>query len=413
MPGQLRGVGTTAGEFRAHRAEFLAGMARAAGKPVPWPEDVFNPYPFVLPRADVGRLMSLGRAVHAGIHAVVANFARDERIRARYDFDPRLASILAHARSEPYTIGMFRPDFVIDEQGEFRVCEINARFSANGYAINHIVDLALADVTYLPDDVRRIEGMSAIHETMTAELRDGRPVAVVLSSEGGGEIFMLLDGLEYRKAAPSSLSADADEHYVLELDRMELLELSPDVLERIIRNGSRNDVRTLILVHDKRLLSVLSDPSIMRDHVDAEATALLARHIIPTRPANDARDEALANPTDWVLKPSSGGRGVDVWIGGETPRGRWEERLRGEHAAEDTLQRFIPQRRFSIVHLDGDELRESDMNVVGLLPCFEEHVFGPGIFRAGTGSVINVHQQRGEVLPCVTFRSAAAELPLC
>ncbi|HEX7808736.1 MAG TPA: hypothetical protein VF608_08425, partial [Thermoanaerobaculia bacterium] len=341
-----------------------------------------------------------GRAVHAGIHAVVRSFLDDERIQARYALDPRLVDIVRRAKDQPYTIGMFRPDFVIDESGDFRVCEINARFSANGYAINDIVDGALHDVTYLPRDVRRIAGMSSIREVMTAQFRDGRPVAVVLSSESGSEIFLLLRDLDVIRTTPAQLSGDA--HYVLELDRLELLQLAPEMLERIIRQGSRNDVRTLILVHDKRLLSVLSDPAIMRDHVDDEMAALLARHIIATRPASDrdAHEQARAHPEQWVLKPSSGGRGVDVRIGHETSRDEWDARLR-DHAHEDTLQEFVAQKRFPIVHLDGGELRESPMNVVGLLPCFEQHVFGPGIFRAGTGSVINVHQQRGEVLPCV------------
>jgi hypothetical protein len=401
MPGQLRALGRTPDEFRAHRAEFVDAMLRAAGVHVPWPAELFNPYPFVLPHGDVERLMALGRAVHAGIHAVVRNFADDERIRARFNLDPRLTAILERAHDAPYTIGMFRPDFVIDESGEFRVCEINARFSANGYAINDIVDGALRSVTYLPPSLRRIEGMSKIRSAMTSEFRDGHPIAIVLRSESGSEIFMLLAGLECFTIAPSALTIERDPHIVLELDRMELLELNPDVLDHIIRNGSRNDVRTLILVHDKRLLSVLSDPSIMRDYVDATTTRLLTHHIIPTRPAADARDEALTNQDEWVIKPNSGGRGVDVLIGGETPRAEWEARLR-DRVADDTLQRFIKQRRFPILHLADGELRESDMNVVGLLPCFEDHVFGPGIFRAGTGSVINVHQQRGEILPCMT-----------
>jgi hypothetical protein len=408
MRGHLRELGATANEFRAHRAEFLAAMARAAGRSIPWGDELFNPYPFALDEAYVDRLMLFGRAVHAGIRAVVRDFARDERIRERYGLDPRLLPILDRAVNEPYTIGMFRPDFVLDEDGDFRVCEINARFSANGYAINDIIDGTLAALTYLPPDVHRVPAMSAIRETMTRAFRDGRPVAIVLRSESGSEIHLLLADLDTYTIAPADLARDTrDSHYVLELDRMELLDLAPHVLERIIRAGSRNDVRTLILVHDKRLLSVLSDPEIMRDHVDAESCSLLARHIIATRPASDrdAREQALTDREEWVLKPSSGGRGVDVWIGGDTPRAQWEERLR-THAEGDTLQRFVPQRRFTIRHLDGDELRDSEMHVVGLLPCFEEHVFGPGIFRAGTGSVINVHQQRGEVLPCVVARGA-------
>lgn len=399
MRGQLR-LGTTAGEFRNNRAEFIEAMFRAAGVPVPWPADLFNPYPFVLSPAEVQRLMALGRAVHTGIQAVVRNFALDERIRERFALDPRLIAILDRARGMPYSIGMFRPDFVIDEDGEFRVCEINARFSANGYAINHIVDGALRSANYLPPSLRRIEGMSKIQPAMTAAFRDGRPIAIVLRSESGSEIFMLLAGLEWFTIAPASLTLERNPHVILELDRLELLELKPDVLDDIIRNGSRNDVRTLILVHDKRLLSVLSDPAIMRDYVDATTARLLTHHIIPTRPAWQAREEALANQDDWVTKPNSGGRGVDVLIGGETSRDKWEARLRN-HAADDALQRFVKQRRFPILHLADEELRETEMNVVGLLPCFEDHVFGPGIFRAGTGSVINVHQQRGEILPCM------------
>src|SRR5205823_6187212 len=110
-------------------------------------------------------------------------------------------------------------------------------------------------------------------------------------SESGSEIFMLLAGLEWFTITPASLTLERDPHVVLELDRIELLDLAPDVLDRIIRNGSRNDVRTLILVHDKRLLSVLCDPAIMRDYVDAATARLLTHHIIPTRPAQHARDE--------------------------------------------------------------------------------------------------------------------------
>ncbi|HEX7809570.1 MAG TPA: hypothetical protein VF608_12610, partial [Thermoanaerobaculia bacterium] len=60
MLGQLRELATTADAFRAHRTEFLQGMFRAAGRVVPWPEDVFNPYPIALSSESVARLMALG-----------------------------------------------------------------------------------------------------------------------------------------------------------------------------------------------------------------------------------------------------------------------------------------------------------------------------------------------------------------
>lgn len=419
--GQITGSAPTAEVFLRDREELFTRLTAASSAlwtgRLPWRSELFNPYPFAVREGSLPELRALCEAIAEGLRQIVRRYPEDPRICERLRLDPALEEAIAPAAGRPYTIGTFRPDFVIDAEGEVRVCEINARFTANGYVISHLVDAALRAVRYLPPGAGGVRGMRDLPSVMTADLRTWGATAIVLRSESGDEIHALFSGLGAVLARPEELCVEDGAvlvrgepvtHFVLELDRAELPSIDRRALERmILSRRCRNDVRTLSLVHDKRVLSLLSDPTVMADHLPPAQRALLARHIIPTFPATDpaAFASAMDDREAWVLKPSHGGRGVGVRIGHETPRDTWEKCLR-EEADRHTLQRFIPQRRFPIRHLAGGELTETSMNVVGLLPCFEGHFFGPGIFRASTSGVINVHQQRGEVLPCAVLEGS-------
>jgi len=426
--GQARFGPASVTHYLRDRADLYARLEEKAGR-LPWRPEQFNPYPFLVEEDALAELSALCRAVAASLRTIVTRYREDPRIAALLRLDPAVEACLAPAWAMPYSIGTYRPDFVIDEQGVARVCEINARFSANGFVISQLVDAALEGVSYLgstsatfgPARPARVPGMAHLRDVLTEGLRDGRAIALVLASESGDEIHSLLSGIDVVAAAPEDLAISRGEvtargrpvrSFVLELDRSELERIDPAVLDAMIRSGRcRNDVRTLSIVHDKRVLALLCDGAILRDHVDAGDRAILARHVIPTFPATDpaARESALEDREAWVLKPSHGGRGVGVQIGRETPRAAWETAVT-TLAFRSTLQRFVPQRSFPILHVEEGELRETPMNIVGLLPCFERHVFGPGIFRASTASVINVHQRRGEVLPCAVVRGRGSAL---
>ncbi|NWN23175.1 hypothetical protein GY661_25340, partial [Escherichia coli] len=69
-------------------------------------------------------------------------------------------------------------------------------------------------------------------------------------------------GLEGGRLCAAGRTID---HAILEMDRSELPLISGEVLRHLIDTGRYfNDVRTLILVHDKRVLAVLWDDAIRR-----------------------------------------------------------------------------------------------------------------------------------------------------
>ena len=101
---------------------------------------------------------------------------------------------------------------------------------------------------------------------------------------------------------------------------------------------SFNDVRTLILGHDKRILAVLSRPELVADLLDPADVDVLSRHLIPTFHATEVRRcDSLAEPAAWVLKRNSSGRGIDLLVGAACPADAWRQAVldasRGPHGA--------------------------------------------------------------------------------
>ena len=73
------------------------------------------------------------------------------------------------------------------------------------------------------------------------------------------------------------------DQFIFEMDREELRKFEPEVLRQLVLQAKYfNDIRTLILVHDKRILAVLWDEDIMRDYLSAEEYDLLRPWLIPS-----------------------------------------------------------------------------------------------------------------------------------
>jgi hypothetical protein len=100
------------------------------------------------------------------------------------------------------------------------------------------------------------------------------------------------------------------EQFALECDQKELLALPAEVMARLVATKHINDLRTIFLAHDKRMLAVLSSP-ILDDYLSPADAALLRAHVVPTFVCGmdaAARAKALANRTQWLLKPNGGGK---------------------------------------------------------------------------------------------------------
>ncbi|WP_158253699.1 hypothetical protein [Chromobacterium alticapitis] len=378
-----------------------APLASLLGQPplVP-PEQVSRLRVMVTPEY-LERLRGLARVLDTALRAIVAQYFRDERIRAVYGLPPELESILQRASGQRYNPGFYRPDFVYDRDGQPRICEIGARYPLNGWMISHLLDKISAEPT------ERQPGYDAFLDALRELHPSGSTSVIVHAREPGTEIFLLADelrrsGARFLQAHPFELRCSGGQlrvrdqtvdQAILEMDRSELSLLPPAVLTRLIETGAYfNDVRTLILVHDKRVLAVLNQVSIMRDYLPAADYAVLQPFLIPTHivSSQPEAEALLQRPERLIAKLSSGGRGLGARVRHACGEEEWR-RLVLRQWSRYMFQDYIEQREFL------DPASQRRIRLVGMQLCRNGTSYGPGVFRGSDELVINVHQRRGKL----------------
>lgn len=355
-------------------------------------------------------LRALAPLLDAALRGVVDRYFHDQRIRDIYRLPEALEAILRLAARQPYQLGFCRPDFVYDRSGQARICEIGARYPMNGWMItHHFVEACAAQAAGLGLRLQREHGtfldiLEKLHPV-------GARVAIVHAAEQGGEIFCMARALESRgirfiHAHPSSLQLRGGRLYaeaqpidrcILEMDRSELALIPEQALRALICEVPYfNDVRTLILIHDKRVLAVLHDADIMRDVLGEADYRILRRYLIPTWVlANTSECERmLARDGEMIVKRSSGGRGVDTLVRSAVSADQWRQRILQDRAL-DMYQEYVDQ-----CELHEPGLRR-DIKLVGAQLLFNGRHLGAAVFRGSDEPVINVHQNRGNLYPAM------------
>lgn len=131
-----RSSSPSAAEYKAHLGDIQASLTSSAQ----WPHGYnlsANPYPFYMSSARLVELQQLHSALHTALVSIVTNWWSMPRYQAAIPTSPKIERVLRSLVSRrPYaTIGSYRPDFLIPLQkdGALSICEINARFSFNGF----------------------------------------------------------------------------------------------------------------------------------------------------------------------------------------------------------------------------------------------------------------------------------------
>jgi len=404
-----------AATFRRDRAELDKAL-RSVEPAMGWYGERTTPYPLTLGSRDVADLDRLYRVIAAGIQRVIEEYGNDDRLRRVLSLPEPLVELFRRTDGHPYRTGALRPDFLLDLEGVVRVCEVNARFPTNGFLCSYYTNDVVEGLGYLAGaSTQPVPGLRQALDLLASRFEPG-PLVVLLDRQGGTEIFLLIDelrrrGIDARARRPDQLRVERGviiddrervTQFILELERDELLDLPLELFDALVSSErSFNDVRTLILGHDKRMLAVLGDRSIMSDLLDPASVDVLSDHVIPTFHAGDPSiaGRLRADAAGWVLKRNSSGRGIDLLVGGTCDPSIWRHAV--EHEADDrAAQAFVEQLAVSMpVLTEGGELVEQSVNVVGLLPGFDGVPFGPGLFRASAESVINVAGDRGILVP--------------
>jgi hypothetical protein len=389
-------------------------MTQYYGK-LPFEGDTFSAVPVVVKPHYLAQMDRLCQVLNRALVNIVSAYFSDKRIRAIYDLDEEMESILKVAAEMPYTVGLYRPDLLQDENGQARICEIGARYPINGWMISYYLNIICSNSEVMPrEELQAVPGQLEFLQTLYDTFNASKLIILVHDNEKGTEVFNLLN--EFDKKGLSSISASptdfklhngqvtlnnkAVSQFILEMDREELRKFSPDVLHYIIRSGTYfNDVRTLILVHDKRVLAALYDESIMADYLSEEDYLFLRPFLIPTFTLSEAakREEVIHSKQNWLLKQNSGGRGIDIYVKDECTPQTWANVV-DNRWPEYMVQQYVQQQQF-------DYMQNPDVNIVGMLLCYNDRSFGPGLFRGAAGCVVNVHNGRAVIFPQMVLKA--------
>jgi hypothetical protein len=375
----------------------LMRLLAAQGLDVRLYDSAFHPEPFGVTADRLDELRSLQGSLYRAIVAVVTNWPRDARISRVIPLSAAEQDLLAPVAGKPYRPGAYRPDFLHAADGRVMVNEINARFTLNGFLSSMLLNrcVPLLDPTRSP-----LPGLEGVEPALRTRLGEG-PVGVLKSSERGCDIHLFRSrwGSRCEMLTPRELIAQHLARWsavILELHQHELLGEVPAGLRAALAGhpGLLNDLRTILIAHDKRLLALLSTADVLVDYLEADDVARLRRHVVPTWVkglAPQKVDEAQAKPAGWLAKPPRSGKGKGIVVSSRMSPGEWRQTLH-EMPDDWVLQPFVEQELFPITAVRDGDLVAVPMRVVGLLPTLDDQAFGPGLYRASPDDIVNVAQ---------------------
>ncbi|KAJ5641479.1 hypothetical protein N7490_005479 [Penicillium lividum] len=349
--------------------------------------------------------------------------------------------------------GSWRPDFVVAKNScaepgapieTFQITEINARFPFNG----------LLHQVYGQDALGLIEdghnGLTA--GTNTGKVIDGLlglfrhdlPLHFLKGKEPGLDIHMAVDfiqrqiGLTPRFISPQDLRLLPDPHkkgkYMLccmvdpdqvvasslftpegeaveeihqlglELHQHELDVIHPEILRQVSLRCF-NDLRTILLVHDKRMLGIVKeelDHLMARNVLSATQAQALDRGIADTfLPGSKYLDKILylskVSPeirNQFLLKPIRGGKGAGIVFGDEYEPDQWISILKRLQSptlglgGTYVVQRRITARLYDVIlKASGERTRYP---LVGTYHAIHGQLLGFGIWRCSPNRICTV-----------------------
>ncbi|CAG8359023.1 unnamed protein product [Penicillium salamii] len=342
--------------------------------------------------------------------------------------------------------GSWRPDFLveIDEAGleAFRICEINARFCFNGFMHGGFgqdslseFDLESRGLVHCVDGESIPRGLFKLYDNKL-------PLHLIKGEEHGIDIFMFVEfakkrlGIKPRLITPETLriipdfssdsgfklyclaqagstdtiTTDSGElveevrQVGLELHQREINALDPE-MRRQISVRCFNDMRTILLAHDKRMLGLVREELetlVYRKTITHKQAERLHRGITPTiLPGSKALDQFIAAckaeeklHRGYILKPIRGGKGAGILFGDKLASSDWLtllEKMRSPKLERGktlyVVQRQIDQPKYDVLLTEGKSQR---CHMVGTYHAVNGEYLGLGTWRCSPGRLCAV-----------------------
>lgn len=317
----------------------------------------------------------------------------------------------------PYRTGTYRPDFLIDTNGQIKICEIGARFPLNGYFLSGIAEYIGQNRFPCKSYLDKPAGCLFLDHLFKYWGEVDR-LYVLKGIDRPCDIkyyipFFEALGIKTETLTPGQTHAlrqiPAGACLVNEFNQMEMDRMDDETLKTIAASNALNDMRTIFLIHDKRFMAVLSDPDFLSRCLNEKEKVFLSPFLIPTYTSVQAPDlweEARKYKNEWVLKHALLGKSEQVYTGRTSTEKEWKRLFDPSVKSSMVLQPFIHQERIRAAIKDTPY----DDYVVGTLLCMDDHFLGTGLFRTSSFEITNRVDDR-KMSSCFTNDYPAYKTP--
>ncbi|MGL4852433.1 MAG: hypothetical protein ACRC3Z_07295 [Phocaeicola sp.] len=384
--------------------DFNKAYSKLSKELVPYYRKYTHDKPMVMSYKTYNRTERLGKILNKAITYLAMNYLDwlDYIALSKRDLE-----ILRISSNYPFRVGSYRTDFLIMPDSQLKIIEMTTRFPLNGYIISGFpFQIGMEMATEL-----KLSGIKDTYSPFLAYLsRDFAPtgkVTVVKGNDRMGDFktysSLFVDCFDFNVIELSELDAKKEllknATVIEELNLDEIRALPNDLIDELCKNGVFNDFRNLFLIHDKRFFLLLTVPEFLDKCLTKKEQSLLAEFTIPSylySMHSDVFESAFSDKDRWIVKPYNLGKSEGVVAGCTVTEEEWKQLFSSESIKESILQPMINQKKFQ--GTIGSEIRTD--YVAGTLLFFDNHYYGPGLYRASSFVVTNQRDDR-KIAPVV------------
>ncbi len=379
--------------------KFEKALSKSARERISYYREWLFDEPFKVDNLKYKESIVLQKAIMKIIQHVVLNY---EEYYNLMPIGEKSKKIFDLWKDKDYEIGSYRTDFVIDKNYNYRPIEITCRFALNGFFISNILSPRnvfdkMERLDWQPYDEFKdyffslIENKDEIILLRDSESRNESKIFEAVFRDA--EIPYIILGIN------DLINDNGDYCHALVINELSIKELEDIPLcvhEKLKKSHFLNDIRTILLVHDKRFFHLLFKKDIQEKILNNSEISLFKKLLVPTYIYSKDSFEwnnAIYDKNSWIIKHTKLGKSEMIYAGVVTNDSEWRQLFERPDIEDFVLQRWIEQPKF----LGSIKGKPFDDFVTGSYLFFNEHHFGFSEFRTSSHPVTNVVDHRKSI----------------
>lgn len=323
----------------------------------------------------------------------------EEWVPAYMPLPEKVIEILRYQSRLPFRAGAYRPDYLVDENGNLLLVEITSRFFGHGLWQSYPSEAWAESFMQKHTDCEWENSYEERFQYLRSLVPDGQKVVALRSTDRTSEPSFYLPFYEHFGHQTYDLKAEevepqmelwSKDAFVLSgLNQHDLLSYRMETLQAMADARMMNDFRTVFIIHDKRFMRMIFEDAFTQRCLTEEETVFLRQHTILTfcyeDNCKDRWEDALAHKDDYILKPFDLGKSEGIYAGVMTDEDTWHSLFESDRLQHYILQPFIRQRTYPTVW----EGTAYDDYICGMMLCIDDRYFDSGFVRTASVPVSN------------------------